>query len=81
MSINVNASLWTVLDNVRKEEALGRAKLLSASVGKSSPDHPARKKKMKQRRDQLRSILVQWRKVSISDYFNMVVGHYNEFKD
>ena len=79
--MNVNASLWTVLDNVRKEEALGRAKLLSGAVGKSSPDHPARKKKMKQRRDQLRSILVQWRKVSISDYFNMVAGHYNEFKD
>ena len=52
-----NASLWTVLDTIRKEEALGRGKLLSVVVGSSPVDHPARKKKEKERREQLRVIL------------------------
>ena len=46
-----NGSVWTVLDTIRKEEALGRAKLLSAAVGSSPVDHPARKMKEQKRRE------------------------------
>ena len=76
-----NASVWTVLDTIRKEEALGRAKLLSAAVGSSPVDHPARKMKEQKRREQLRDILGKWGEVDISGYFAMLAGQYNDFKE
>ena len=76
-----NASLWTVLDTIRKEEALGRGKLLSAAVGSSPVDHPARKMKEEKRREQLKDILGKWGEVDLSGYFAMLAGHYNDFKE
>ena len=67
--------------SIRKEEALGRAKLLSAAVGSSPVDHPARKMKEHKRREQLRDILGKWGEVDISGYFAMLAGHYNDFKE
>ena len=76
--MNMNPSIWTVLELFGKEEALARAKIHSLALGNLTIDHPARRKKIIERRSKLRSILVEWEALSLQDYFNMVASHYNK---
>ena len=78
LGMNMNPSIWTVLELFGKEEALARAKIHSLALGNLTIDHPARRKKIIERRSKLRSILVEWEALSLQAYFNMVASHYNK---
>ena len=78
IGLNMNPNIWVILNMFKREESLARTKINSTALGTAAIDHPARRKKVQEKREKLRRVLEQFDKVSVEDFMNMVVAHYND---
>ena len=57
---------------------MGRARIQSTTLGIVAKDHPARRKLQRKRTVLLSSVVEQFESVSLEDYMNMMINHYND---
>ena len=74
----MNPNIWVILNMFKREESLARTKIYTTALGTAATDHPARRKKVQEKREKLRRVLEQFDKVSVEDFMNMVIAHYND---
>ena len=50
----------------------------STALGTVAEDHPTRRKQQRERKEQLKRVVEQFDSVSLEDFMNMVIAHYND---
>ena len=59
LGMNINLTIWTVMELFMKEEAFAKSKMHSLALGTLTIDHPTRKKKQIERRNKLMGIMAK----------------------
>ena len=71
-------SIWKVLESLRKEEGLARAKIVSVNMGTWTDTHAGRTEKLKKKRDSLKSVVGKFGSVTIQKWMDMVIDFYHD---
>ena len=66
-----------MLEALKKEEGLARAKLHNAAVGVNVENHPGRLKKREEAEERLRQVVDRYGKLPIKEYVALVISFYN----
>ena len=76
LSIPHNASIWSIIKQLKSEESLVQVKLREAAVG-AGKDNSARATYQKNRRAELKELVSNYENLSKKSYMEYMVANYN----
>ena len=71
-------SIWSVLSNLKKEEALARCKIQSVTMGTWTETHAVRTAKRVKKRASLKAVVEKFGFISTKEWMDMVISYYND---
>ena len=77
LSLPRNSNVWGLITQFRKEDALVHTKLHEAAIGVNHEAGRLSTKNREAKRDQLRSLVSNFYKVSPKDYLGHILGFYS----
>ena len=79
LTIGGSPNLYAILQALKDEEAIGHSKIANVLAGNDRTDpNPARTKKYEDKKRRIKSIVDQYGKVSLNDYFEALMSHFND---
>ena len=79
MTLPMKPSIWTVIEQFRKEEALARQKILGSAGGNVTVPNTGRRAKVAERRVKMKGAVTQYTSLSFDDYLVIIIAFYNDY--
>jgi hypothetical protein len=77
LSLSMKPSLWVLLTNLRKEEAMARVKMTASLAGTDVDRNRARTSKRAHKMDRLKHLVHNYSMVPLNEFINTIMTHFN----